>query len=76
MKIFLHNIGIKCSTIAKYVRNCNNLPSRLFIVGRGEIQSSEGTTQGGPAAVAIYAIAIIPNILMIVVITCQDDSST
>ena len=41
-----------------------------------EIRSIEGKTQGDPTAMAIYAIAIIPLILMIVDISQQDDSAT
>ena len=41
----------------------------LFIIGRVEITSSEGTTQVAPVAVAVYTIAIIPLILMILEIT-------
>ena len=48
----------------------------FFIIDGREIGSSEGTTQDNPTAMAIYSIAIIPLILMIVDITCQDDSST
>ena len=75
-KAFLRNIGIICPPLAKFVRNCYSLLSRLFIIGRGEIQSTEGTAQGDPTAMAIYGIAIIPLILMIVDIKHQDDSST
>ena len=75
-KTFLHNIRIICPPIARYSRNCYNLPCRLFIIGGGEIQFTEGTTQRSPTAVTVYAIAIIPLILMIVNITHQDDSST
>jgi hypothetical protein len=63
---FLHNINIICPVLAKFVRNCYSHNARLFIVGGGEIRSNEGTTQGDPAAMAIYAIAIIPLILMLV----------
>ena len=64
--VFLHNIGIVCPEMAIYVKNCYYLPSRLFIIGGYEIKSSEGTTQGDPIAMAIYAIAIIPLIMMII----------
>ena len=65
-KLFLHNVSVICPEIAVFVRNCYSLPSRLFIIGRSELKSCEGTTQGDPAAMAIYAIAIIPLLLMLV----------
>ena len=36
----------------------------------------EGTTQGDPAAMVIYAIAIIPIILILVEIRMQDNNYT
>ena len=75
-KTFPHNIGIICPPLSEFVQNCYNLPSSLFIIGGGETQSTEGTTQGDPTAVAIYVIAIIPLVLMLVDITYHDDSST
>ena len=65
-KLFLHNVGVICPEIAVFVRNCYSLPSRLFIIGGSELKSCEGTTQGDPAAMAIYAIGIIPLLLMLV----------
>ena len=55
-----------CLDIAAFVRNCYSLPSRLFIIGGSELKSCEGTTQGDPAPMAIYAITIIPLLLMLV----------
>ena len=37
-------------------------PIRLFITGEGELASTEGTTQGDPIAMAIYALAVTPLI--------------
>ena len=63
--------------IAIYVRNCYTLPSWLFIIGGTEIPSSEGTTQADPTVTSIYAIAIIPLVLMIMEImsTFPDNTS-
>ena len=55
-----------CPETAVFVRDCYSLPSRLFIIGGSEHKSCVGTTQGEPAAVAIYAVAIIPLLLMLV----------
>ena len=48
---------IKGSSIGK---NTYRAPIRLFITGSGEIASTEGTTQGDPLAIAMYALAITP----------------
>ena len=45
-------------------------------MGENEIRSCEGATQGDPIAMAVYTIAIIPMILMIVDITSKIDDST
>ena len=68
-KAFLHNINIICPSITTFAHNCYSKPSQLFIIGGVEITSSEGTTQVDPVAMAIYTIAIIPLILMILEIT-------
>ena len=69
--VFLHNVSIICPAIATYVQNCYSLPSRLFVIGGYEIKSSEGTTQGDPIAMAVYTVAIIPLMLMIMEITAN-----
>jgi hypothetical protein len=74
--VFLHNIKIICPSISTFVQNCYAKPSRLFVIGGVEIKSSEGTTQGDPIAMAVYAIAIIPLILMIVEIMKERQNNT
>ena len=58
----LHNLRILCPTIATYAINTYRLSTRLFVVGRQELKSSEGTTQGDPLSMAIYAISLQPLI--------------
>ena len=65
-KLFLHNVSVICPEITVFVRNCYALPSRLFIIGGSELKSCEGTTQGHPATMAIYAIATIALLLMLI----------
>ena len=68
-KAFVHNVCIICPEISMYVENCYNKPSRLFVIGGVEVSSTEGTTQGDPIAMAVYAIAAIPLLLMVLEIT-------
>ena len=58
----LHNIQVICPTISTILSNPYQAPIKLFIVGGGEIDSSEGTTQGDPLAIAMYALAVRPLI--------------
>ncbi|XP_066914998.1 uncharacterized protein [Clytia hemisphaerica] len=58
--VFLHNIGITCPLLATYVRNCYSKSAKLFVIGGGELKSFEGTTQGDPLGMAIYAIGTTP----------------
>ena len=39
-KVMLHNLKLICPIIATYIVNCYATPSRLFIVGGGEILST------------------------------------
>lgn len=58
--------------IATYVINCYSTPARLFVVGGLELKSQEGTTQGDPLGMAIYALRITPMMnLMLVAIGDQ-----
>ena len=58
----LHNINVLCPPLAQVLINTYRHPVRLFIAGSGEIPPTEGTTQGNPLAMAMYAIAIKPLI--------------
>ncbi|PFX33527.1 hypothetical protein AWC38_SpisGene1544 [Stylophora pistillata] len=58
----LHNIGVLCPSIATYTINTYREPARLFIIGGQELRSSEGTTQGDPLAMSLYAISLQPLI--------------
>ena len=59
-KVMLHNICIVCPVIASYVINSYNQHARLFVTGGVEIHSQEGTTQGDPTAMPLYALGTIP----------------
>jgi len=58
----LHNINILCPSFSTILRNTYGLPIRLFITGEGELLSTEGTTQGDPLAMGMYALAVSPLI--------------
>ena len=63
----IHNMKTKCPVLARYVENTYKKPTQLFVAStsgnRGmnveTILSSEGTTQGDPVAMAMYAIGLI-----------------
>ena len=59
-RTFLHNVKILCPAIETYINNCYMKPSRLFSTGGKEISSNEGTIQGGPIAMGIYALGLMP----------------
>ena len=61
--VFLHNIKVICPPLSTFVQNCYQSPSRLFVFGGTELESKEGTTQGDPIAMLVYAIATIPLII-------------
>ena len=61
-KVMLHNLKFICPIIATSIINCYATPSRLFIVGVGEMLSSEETTQGDSTAMRAYALGILPLI--------------
>ena len=54
----LHNIQVICPSLAQVLINSYREPVRMIIPGSGEIASTEGTTQGDPLAMAMYALAV------------------
>ena len=63
-KATIHNIRVKWPSFAKYIENTYKEPAQLFIsdnkTNRCEmITSAEGTTQGDPVAMAMYAIGLL-----------------
>ena len=65
----LHNIQVLCPSLATYVINTYRRPARLFITGGEEITSAEGTTQGDPIAMSLYALSLQPLITQLHVST-------
>ncbi len=61
-KAALHNIQATCPAISTMLNNPYKAPVRKFVTGGGEISSMEGTTQGDPSAMAMYALPISPLI--------------
>ena len=60
-KVALLNIQKRCPPLAKVLINTYRLDPQLFIDGE-TLLSREGTTQGDPLAMAMYAIATVPLI--------------
>ncbi|XP_042877753.1 uncharacterized protein LOC122256861 [Penaeus japonicus] len=60
----IHNMKMKCPSLAMYIENLYNQPAKQFICDRhtgnfDTIESAEGTTQGDPVAMAMYAIGLL-----------------
>ena len=58
----IYNIARTCPAMSLIVGNTYREPIRLFVTGGGEVQSREGTCQGDPIAMAMYALSIMPLI--------------
>ena len=58
----LHNIKHLCPSFSTVLSNTYQASVRMVIPGSGEIASHEGTTQGDPLAMAMYALAVTPLI--------------
>ena len=56
----MHNVRILCPTLSIFVINVYRMPSRLLVSGGGEIRSCEGTTQGDPLGMPMYALGLLP----------------
>ena len=59
--VALHNIRHLCPSLAAVLINTYRAPIKLFVDG-SVLYSSEGTTQGNPLAMPMYALATIPLI--------------
>ena len=64
-KVMLHYLKFICPIVATCKINCYPTPSSLFIVGAGEILSSEETTQDDPTAMGGYVLSILPLIKLL-----------
>ena len=58
----LHNVQYTCPPLATIAVNFYRTPSRLFVTGGMELSSEEGTTQGCPLSMALYALSVTPLI--------------
>ncbi len=62
-KVALHNISILCPAFFPFLCNTYRANIRLFVPAwKTEISSMEGTTQGDPAAMPMYALSVVPLI--------------
>ena len=59
--VTLHNTGILCPAFATILINTYRRDADLFVLGGHRIKSMEGTTQGDPLAMPIYAIGVKPQ---------------
>ena len=69
----LHNVNVVCPVFSNYVSNCYRTPARLFVIGGVELSSKEGTTQGDPIGMAVYATGITPLLNDLMSILAEQD---
>ena len=50
----LYNISVLYPSFSTILNNIYGVPVRLFVVGEGEIPSTEGATQGDPLVMAMW----------------------
>jgi hypothetical protein len=59
-KVALQNIRLICPYLYTYTTNCYQTSSKLFVSGGATLNSEEGTTQGDPLAMPLYALSMVP----------------
>ena len=74
-RILLHNTVTAYPAISTYVCNFYSIPSHSSLFWRCEIISVGETTQGYPIAIAIYLVAVIPLLLMVLEVMATNDDS-
>ena len=60
-EVALHNVQYICPSLATALINTYRVPTELFVDGIA-LSSEEGTTQGDPFAMPLYALATVPLI--------------
>ena len=55
----MHNTDILCPTLTTFVQNTYRQPAHLILSDGSTITSEEGTTQGDPMAMAMYALGLV-----------------
>ena len=56
----LQNIRVLCPPLATFAINTYRPPARLLVMDGKELISADGTTQGDPLAISIYALSRQP----------------